>query len=229
MRQSVKPGSKTCASIHAPYVCTELTLVVIHLGVQQVKSLVVYPSPYLLIPLPLPLLHPTYTIPPIPTSRRQPSRVPWKERRLPDIIQTQEILHDAIQAQPAPAMRTTTPLESFRIMPEALIERRDTLQPHAVAEVVVVVDTLGAGHDFLPAHEEVVGVCEGRVERGRVGVEGAEGAGEEVDGVEVCVVLFRDDLAECFLLGGAKARVSRISVTVSGVEGDRMGAWEHDR
>ena len=67
----------------------------------------------------------------------------------------------------------------------------------------MVVDALGAGHDFLPAHEEVVGVCEGGIAGGGVRVEGAEGAGELVDGVEVRVVLREDDSAEGFFLGGA--------------------------
>jgi len=52
------------------------------------------------------------------------------------------------------------------------------------------VDALRAGHDLLAAHEEVVGVCEVRVVRVRVCVEGADGAGEFVDGVEVGGVLF---------------------------------------
>lgn len=138
-----------------------------------------------------------------PHSRRQPPRVPRKQRRLPDIVQPQEILHDTIQTQPATAVRTTAPLESLRVMLEPLILRGDALQAHAFEEVAVVVDALGAGHDFLAAHEEVVGVCEGGVERGGVGVEGAEGAGEEVDGVEVGVVLFENDLAEGLLLCGA--------------------------
>ena len=49
-------------------------------------------------------------------------------------------------------------------------------------------DTLGAAHDFLAAHEEVVGVCEERVGGVGVRVEGAEGAGVFVYGVEVGVV-----------------------------------------
>lgn len=49
-------------------------------------------------------------------------------------------------------------------------------------------DALRAAHDFLAAHEEVVGVGEeGGVGVG-VGVEGAEGEGVGVDGVEVGVV-----------------------------------------
>ena len=72
------------------------------------------------------------------------------------------------------------------------------------------VDALRAGHDLLPAHEEVVGVCEGGVARGGVRVEGAEGARVLVDGVEVGFVLFEHDLAEGLLLCGAEARVSRM-------------------
>lgn len=40
--------------------------------------------------------------------------------------------------------------------------------------------------------------------RGGVRVEGAEGAGVLVDGVEVCVVFFEDYFAEGFFLGGAR-------------------------
>lgn len=97
-------------------------------------------------------------------------------------------------------MRTTAPLERFRIMLEPLILRLHTFRPHTFHEVVVAVYALRARHDFLPAHEEVVGVCEGRVLRGRVRVEGAEGAGVLVDGVEVRFVLVENDLAECLLL-----------------------------
>ena len=75
--------------------------------------------------------------------------------------------------------------------------------PHALREVVVVVDALGAGHDFLAAHEEVVGVREGWVGGGRMRVEGAEGAWVRVDGVEVCGVLGEDEFAEGFFLGCA--------------------------
>ena len=74
----------------------------------------------------------------------------------------------------------------------------------------MVVYALGAGHELLPAHEEVVGVCEGGVFGGGVGVEGAEGAGKLVDGVEVGFVLFKHDFAECLLLCSAEARVSRV-------------------
>ncbi len=88
-------------------------------------------------------------------------------------------------------------------MPEALVGGVEPLGAHAVAEGGVGVDALGAGHDFLAAHEEVVGVCEGGVVRGGVRVEGAEGAGVLVDGVEVRAVLVEDDFAEGFFLGGA--------------------------
>ena len=49
-------------------------------------------------------------------------------------------------------------------------------------------DALGAGHDFLAAHEEVVAVGEERIRGVRVRVEGPDGEGEFVQGVEVCVV-----------------------------------------
>lgn len=64
-------------------------------------------------------------------------------------------------------------------------------------------DALRAGHDFLPAHEEVVAVCEGGVGGGRVRVEGAEGARVGVYGVEVCVVFGVDEGAESAFLDRA--------------------------
>ena len=101
---------------------------------------------------------------PIPSqSRRQPPRIPRKQRRLPNIIQAQKELHDAVQAEPAAPVRTTPPPERVGVVPETLAGRVQSLQPHALDEGVVVVDALGAGHDFLPAHEEVVRVCQRRV------------------------------------------------------------------
>ena len=74
---------------------------------------------------------------------------------------------------------------------------------HAVHQVGVDVDALGARHDLLAAHEEVVRVREGRVAGARVRVEGAEGARVLVDGVEVGAVLVEDDLAQGLFLRGA--------------------------
>lgn len=64
-------------------------------------------------------------------------------------------------------------------------------------------DALRAGHDFLAAHKEVVGVGEGGVGRVGVRVEGPDGAGKFVDGVEVGGVLSGYEAAEGFFLGGA--------------------------
>lgn len=77
-------------------------------------------------------------------------------------------------------------------MAEALGQRveRRVVAAHAVAQLLVAVDALRAGHDLLAAHKEVVGVCEGGVEGVGVRVEGADGAGEFVDGVEICGVFF---------------------------------------
>lgn len=90
-------------------------------------------------------------------------------------------------------------------MPEAFALRvqRRVILAHVLAELLVVVDTLRTGHDLLAAHEEVVGVGEGGVCRVGVRVEGAGGAREFVDGVEVGGVLLGDEVAEGFLLGGA--------------------------
>lgn len=94
---------------------------------------------------------------------------------------------------------------TYRIMPEPFRQRikRGIALPHILAQHVVVVDALRAGHDFLAAHEEVVAV--GEVRRGgvRVGVEGADAEGVFVDGEEVGGVFFVDEAAEGAFLGGA--------------------------
>jgi len=48
---------------------------------------------------------------------------------------------------------------------------------HSLAEFYRIVDTLGAGDDFLAAHEGVVGVCEVGVFGVEMGVEGPGGDG----------------------------------------------------
>lgn len=74
---------------------------------------------------------------------------------------------------------------------------------HLLRQQVGVVDTLGAGQDFLAAHEHVVGVGEeGVLGRGH-GVGGADGEGKLVQDVEVRVVFLQDEFAEFLFLGGA--------------------------
>lgn len=140
-----------------------------------------------------------------PISRRQPPRIPHEQRCKPNIRQPQKELRNAIQPQPPPSMRRTPIPKSISIMPKPLrqwIERR-VVVTHVLAELLVVVDALRPGHDFLAAHEEVVGICEVWVLRIGVRVEGADGAGEFVDGVEVGGVLVGYQAAEGFFLGGA--------------------------
>ena len=102
-------------------------------------------------------------------------------------------------------MRTTAPPKRLGIVPEALtqrIQRRITL-PHVPAQILVVVDTLRAGHDLLPAHEEVVAVAELGVGGVGVRVEGPDAAREFVHGEEVGGVFLGDEAAEAaFLCGG---------------------------
>ena len=52
-------------------------------------------------------------------------------------------------------MRPAPPPERIGIMPEPFVRGVQPLEPHALDEPVVAVDALGAGHDFLAAHEEV--------------------------------------------------------------------------
>ena len=62
-------------------------------------------------------------------------------------------------------------------------------------------DTLGAGHHFLAAHEKVVAVGEMGGCRVGMSVEGADAAGIFVHGVEVGAVFFGDEAAERAFLG----------------------------
>jgi len=76
-------------------------------------------------------------------------------------------------------MRRAPHPEPINIVHEALglgIQRR-IHGPHARGQHGGVVDALGAGDNFLPAHEGVVGVGQGGVGRGEVRVEGAGGGG----------------------------------------------------
>ena len=79
------------------------------------------------------------------------------------------------------------------------VDRRVVLA-HLLGQQLRVVDTLGAGADFLAAHEEVVRVGElGVVGRGH-GVGRADRERELVEDVEIGAVLFKDEAAEVLLL-----------------------------
>lgn len=82
--------------------------------------------------------------------------------------------------------------ERIRIVFKPLARSIHTFGAHFGAESGIGVQALGAGHDFLPAHEEVVAVCEQRVGGVGVRVEGAEVPRVFVDGVEVCGVRGED-------------------------------------
>lgn len=85
-------------------------------------------------------------------------------------------------------MRRTPRSKRIRIVPEPFAQRIQPLSLHAGAQRGVIVDALPTRHDFLAAHEEVVGVCEGGEGGVGGGIEGAELEGVFVDGVEVCMV-----------------------------------------
>ena len=108
-------------------------------------------------------------------------------------------------------MRRAPVLERIGIVPKPFTLRvqRGVAFPHRCAQLGVVVDALGTGHDFLAAHEEVVGVGEGGVGGIGGGVERADGGGEFVDGVEVCGVFLEHYFAKGFLVGGAGGRDQR--------------------
>lgn len=111
-------------------------------------------------------------------------------------------------------MRRTPIPKRIRIMAEPFAQRieRGCVGAHALAQLGVAVDALRAGHDLLPAHEEVVGVGEGGVGRVWVGVEGAGGAREFVDAVEVGGVLGVHEAAEVLFLGGAGGRKGLVGI-----------------
>ena len=64
-------------------------------------------------------------------------------------------------------------------------------------------DTLSTRDNFLATHEGVVGVGEGGISWVKVGVEGTGGDGVVSQDVEICVIFFKDEPAEGFLVGCA--------------------------
>lgn len=102
-------------------------------------------------------------------------------------------------------MRRAAVLEGIGIVAEPVAEgvQGGIVLAHGLAEFGVGVDALGAGHDFLAAHEEVVRVGQERVDWVRGGVEGSEGAREFVHGEEIGGVLLENDAPEGFFLGSA--------------------------
>jgi hypothetical protein len=80
---------------------------------------------------------------------------------------------------------------------------------HPLHEEVRVVDTLRAGEDLLAAHEEIVRVGQGRVDRVGHGVERSDGERELVEDEVVGVVFFPYQSAEELLVLGA-ARIRAI-------------------
>lgn len=99
-------------------------------------------------------------------------------------------------------------LEAIDVVLHAVTLRIDAECLHALDEQVVLVHALGAGHDLLAAHEEVVAVGEvlGILGR-RHGVEGPDGEGELVHDEEVGVVFLADEPAELALVRRAEVFV----------------------
>lgn len=102
-------------------------------------------------------------------------------------------------------MRRAAILECIGVMPEPLCFRieRGIVVAHTGAKFRVGMNALGAGHDFLPAHEKVVGVGETRVGWIEGSIERSDGAREFVHGEEVGGVFLQDEPAEGFFLGSA--------------------------
>lgn len=101
-------------------------------------------------------------------------------------------------------MRGATLAEGIEVILEALLVRLKTLSTHRLLQLLDIVDTLGAGHDLLATHEEIVRVGEALVVGIGLGVEGTDGHGELVEDVEVGVVLLADDLAKLLLHRGGE-------------------------
>ena len=148
--------------------------------------------------------------PSLPSSRsgRLPPRVSWKQRRLPDVPQAQPQHRDTVEPEAPASVRRAPHAERIDVVLEALAVRvqRRLHAAHPLRQHGRVVDTLGARHDLLAAHEGVVGVRERGVAGVEVGVEGASGSGVVREEVEVRVVLLQDEAAEAFFVGGAVGR-----------------------
>lgn len=105
-------------------------------------------------------------------------------------------------------MRRAALPEGIQIVPIPVVVRIEAFGSHGGDERAGQVDALGAGQDFLAAHEEVVAVAEERVRGRGVRVEGADGERELVEGVEVGVVFGAHEGAEVFFLGRAARMAS---------------------
>lgn len=124
---------------------------------------------------------------PVPQSRNNPLRIPREKTTHANIRQTQPKLHYALEPKPTSGMRRTAKFEALDVVlcsESGGVDGR-VVYPHLLGEEGRVVDALGAGADFLAAHEHVVGVREGGVGGRGHGVCGADGEGKLVECVEV--------------------------------------------
>lgn len=107
------------ASIFAQPLCTPVVFFIPPLLSSPLLSMTYIP-PSLSRPSPNPTSF-AISLTRVAPSRRQPPRVPREQRRLPDVVQPEEILHDAVQAQPAAAVRAAAPAERVGVVAEALV------------------------------------------------------------------------------------------------------------
>jgi hypothetical protein len=134
--------------------------------------------------------------------RRNPLRVTRKQTAHANVRQAQPELHNALQTEATSSMGRASVAEAVDIVlcAGAVRVNRWVVLAHLLGQQLRVVDTLGAGTDFLAAHEEVVGVGElGVVWRGHC-VCGTDGERELVEDVEVGAVLLEDKTAEVLFL-----------------------------
>jgi hypothetical protein len=137
--------------------------------------------------------------------RQNPLGIPGEQTAHPDVGQTQPELNDTLKTEATTSVGRASEAEAVDVVLGARGSGvdRGVVLAHLVGEQCRVVDTLGAGADFLPTHEHVVRVGELGVRGRGHGVGGADGERELVESVEVRVVLLEDETAEVLLLGSS--------------------------
>lgn len=87
--------------------------------------------------------------------------------------------------------------------------KRWVILAHVLTKLRVRVNPLGTGHDFLASHEKVKRIGDERVIGVRGGIKGTSGPRKFVHGEKVGRILFEDEAAQGFFLGGADGLISR--------------------
>ena len=97
--------------------------------------------------------------------------------------------------------------EHIHILPDPRLVRIQALVPQTRLQLLRSMQSLPTTEDLLPAHEEIIRVCQPGVFGVGHGVEGAGVDGEFVEDVEIGVVFLSDQGAEGFFLRGGHVLV----------------------